>query len=78
MCDALETARAARTGGEMSEPPKIASVYSFSNGQTMVFDQHGQQMPEFQGRTSDVMPKIRAAGFTGEIVKAVFVSPSRA
>jgi len=45
---------------------KITTVYSFPNGQTMVFDQFGKQMPEFQGRTEEVMPKIREAGFTGE------------
>jgi hypothetical protein len=46
---------------------KIKNVYSFSNGMTMVFDQYGQQMPEFQGRTEDMMPKIRAAGFKEEV-----------
>jgi hypothetical protein len=46
---------------------KIKNVYSFSNGMTMVFDQYGQQMPEFQGRTEDVMPKIRAAGFKEQV-----------
>lgn len=46
----------------------ITNVYSFTNGQTMVFDQHGKQMPEFQGPTDEVVPKIRAAGFSGEIL----------
>lgn len=45
----------------------ITSVYHFTNGMVAVFDQHGQQMPEFQGEADDVIPKIRAAGFKGEI-----------
>lgn len=49
------------------DKPKITNVYSFTNGMTMVFDQFGQQMPDYQGRTEEVVPKIRAAGFTGEI-----------
>lgn len=49
------------------EASRITSVYSFANGQTVVFDQYGQQMPEFQGKTEVVVPKIRAAGFTKEI-----------
>jgi hypothetical protein len=51
----------------MNEQPRITNVYSFANGMTMVFDQHGKQMPEFQGPTDEVMPKIRVAGFTGEV-----------
>ena len=52
--------------GQMTER-KITNVYNWANGMTMVFDQYGQQMPEFQGRTEEVIPKIRAAGF-GETV----------
>jgi hypothetical protein len=51
----------------MRDEPTITNVYSFTNGMTAVFDQHGQQMPEFQGRTEDVMPKIRAAGYTPDV-----------
>ncbi len=46
----------------------ITNVYSFTNGMTMVFDQYGKQMPDFQGSTREVVPKIRAAGFAGEIL----------
>jgi hypothetical protein len=46
---------------------RITNVYNWANGMTMVFDQYGEQMPEFQGRTDEVMPKIRAAGFTQEV-----------
>lgn len=49
------------------EQPRITNVYSFTNGMTMVFDQHGKQMPDFQGPTVEVMPKIRAAGFVDEV-----------
>lgn len=49
------------------EELRITHVYSFSNGMMMVFDQYGKQMPEFQGPTEEMVPKIRAAGFNGEI-----------
>jgi len=42
---------------------RITTVYSFPNGMVMVFDQDGKQMPEFQGRREDALPKIKAAGF---------------
>lgn len=45
----------------------ITNVYAFTNGMTMVFDQNGEQMPAFQGWTEEMVPKIREAGFTGEI-----------
>jgi hypothetical protein len=52
----------------MTETPRvITSVYSFVNGMTMVFDQDGKQMPDYQGRTEEVMPKIRAAGYTESV-----------
>lgn len=47
-------------------PPKITTVYSFTNGMTMVFDQFGKQMPEYQGKTEEVLPKIKASGFEGQ------------
>lgn len=46
----------------------ITNVYVFPNGMVMVFDQHGKQMPDYQGRSDEVIPRIRAAGFTGKIV----------
>lgn len=45
---------------------EIASVHCFDNGMTMVFDQHGEQMPAFQGPTSEVMQHIRASGWSGQ------------
>lgn len=51
----------------MTDKPTIKNVYSFPNGMTMVFDQFGKQMPEFQGKTEDVVPKIRDAGFVDQI-----------
>jgi hypothetical protein len=53
--------------GTMDDKPRITNVYTFANGMCMVFDQYGQQMPEFQGRTEEYMPKIKAAGYTGDI-----------
>jgi hypothetical protein len=53
-------------------PPKITNVYSFPNGMTMVFDQFGNQMPDYQGKTEEVMPKIKAAGFTGAPTQATW------
>ncbi len=49
-----------------AEAPAIGHVYVFDNGQTMVFDQRGRQMPEFQGPTSEAMAKLEAAGWRGE------------
>jgi len=50
----------------------ITNVYSFSNGMCIVFDQNGKQMPDFQGLTEECVPKIRAAGFVGEIDEPVW------
>lgn len=44
----------------------IKRAIGFPNGMMMVFDWNGQQMPEFQGRTVEMIPKIRAAGFKGD------------
>lgn len=44
----------------------IANVYHWANGMTMVFDQHGKQMPQFQGRTEDVVGLLEAAGWKSE------------
>ncbi len=51
----------------MNESLKIKNVYVFGNGMVMVFDQFGQQMPEYQGRDEDVRAKIRAV-YSGPIV----------
>lgn len=47
--------------------PVITHVYAFTNGQIMVFDQYGKQMPAYQGETKVMLRKIRAAGFKGDI-----------
>jgi hypothetical protein len=36
----------------------ITNVYVYLNGQVMTFDQSGTQMPDYQGRKEDVIPKI--------------------
>lgn len=35
-------------------------AYAFPNGMLMVFDAHGQQVPRYQGRTEDYLPRLRA------------------
>ena len=40
--------------------PRPVRAYSFPNGMLMVFDQHGDQMQEYQGRTEMILPKLRA------------------
>lgn len=57
------------------EPPRLTSAFSFTNGMTIAFDQHGQQMPEYGGRTTEAVPKIRAAGFTGKIPYGSYAPP---
>jgi hypothetical protein len=38
----------------------IRDVYAFQNGMCMVFDEKGQQMPDYQGPTDEVRDKILA------------------
>ena len=38
----------------------ISEVIKFENGMVLVFDEKGEQMPEFQGRYQDVRVKILA------------------
>jgi len=45
----------------MSEDKKITTVVHWSNGMVSVFDQHGQQIPEFQGQYWQVQRKILEA-----------------
>jgi hypothetical protein len=42
---------------------KITTVYWFQNDNLMVFDQNGEQMPEYQGRSGEMIPKIASSGF---------------
>ena len=66
MSDLFGQGVAAPRGRAMNkDKPRICEVYNFTNGMTMVFDQRGQQMPQFQGRTTEVISKIGAAGWTG-------------
>jgi len=37
----------------------IAYVFVFRNGMVAVLDQNNEQMPAFQGRKDEVMPKIK-------------------
>jgi len=38
---------------------RITTIFIFTNGMVAVFDQNDQQMPFFQGKKEDVMPKIK-------------------
>lgn len=40
------------------EPLVLTNAYRFENGMVMAFDQHGEQMPEYQGRYEVVAEKI--------------------
>jgi hypothetical protein len=40
---------------------RIAHVIRFTNGMVMVFDEQGEQMPEYQGRFEDVRQKLMDA-----------------
>lgn len=37
---------------------KITKVYFWTNGMVTVFDQFGEQMPDYQGRREEVIEKI--------------------
>lgn len=58
----------------MKQESQITKVYAFGNGMCMVFDQYGQQMPEYQGKTEEMRGKIRAA-YAGPIVSTDWVNP---
>ena len=53
------------------DEPRITKVYVFGNGMVMVFDQNGQQMPDYQGRVEQVRDKIRSC-YDGEFVAAAW------
>jgi hypothetical protein len=44
----------------MNYKRRIAAVYVFKNGMVAVFDQWGIQLPFFQGKRSEAMPKIKS------------------
>lgn len=41
----------------MSEPIR---AYCFPNGMMAVFDANGEQVPDYQGKTVDELPRLRA------------------
>ncbi len=50
---------------------RIARVKHWSDDVTTVFDQFGRHMPEFEGKTEDVLPKILAAGWSDPYVHRI-------
>lgn len=38
---------------------RLTTVFHLENGMIMAFDQFGAQMPEYQGRAEEALPKIR-------------------
>lgn len=46
---------------------QVTHAIEFGNGMLMVFDCYGHQVPEFQGRADEMIPRLRAAGFSGNI-----------
>jgi hypothetical protein len=42
-------------------PRRIKRVIVWQNGLTMVFDQYGEQMPEYQGRLDEIEETLAAA-----------------
>ncbi len=55
----------------MGQERYITHVIIWQNGMVMVFDQYGEQMPEYQGRQEEMIPKIRAV-YSGVIEKGVW------
>ena len=49
----------------------IRSVYRFQNGQVMVFDDEGNQVPRLQGHETKVLDKVKQQ-FKGVIVDAMW------
>ena len=38
---------------------KAVKAVLWTNGMLMVFDQNGEQMPDYQGKGSEMIPKLR-------------------
>lgn len=55
----------------MREASYICKVIIWSNGLVMVFDQFGEQMPEYQGKEEEKIPEIRKV-YAGIIDKGVW------
>ena len=53
----------------------LTNCYHFQNGMVMAFDQNGEQMPDYQGRLSDVQDKIKCDFPTVKIEGAVWRPP---
>jgi hypothetical protein len=42
----------------MEEKRIVTSAHIFPNGMLMVFDQHGKQIPELQGKATEVLQRL--------------------
>lgn len=40
----------------------VNDVFIWENGMVMTFDREGKQIPEFQGKMDEVIPKLLEAG----------------
>lgn len=62
-----EVRRVKLTSGDKTLGVKtmISQVIRFQNGMVMVFDEKGEQMPEYQGRYEDVKERILADASRG-------------
>lgn len=50
-----------KTPLQIKEIRLICKVVLFPNGVVMVFNRHGEQLPDFQGRYTDVYDKLKSA-----------------
>ena len=53
----------------------IATVHRFLNGNIMVFDKEGNQMPCFQGPADKALPLLAACGWKGDVIWSELKTP---
>jgi hypothetical protein len=54
----------------------IKDIIVFANGLLAVCDDRGEQMPEFQGRYSEVVERLRREDLSAATIEAVVWSPN--
>ena len=55
--DMLDICPCSEGSGKVEEP---RTAYAFTNGMLVVFDARGNQVPEYQGKTAEHLPRLRA------------------